>query len=109
MQELGIAGYVGRLFQELSQGEQRLVLVARALVKHPDLLVLDEPCQGLDTHNRDRVLGLIDWTGRHTDASVVYVTHDAERLPQIITHVLRLEEGRVKARARVRAPASTRT
>jgi molybdate transport system ATP-binding protein len=94
MNDLGIQGYAGRLFQELSQGEQRLVLVARALVKRPDLLLLDEPCQGLDDRNRDRVLALVDSIGQQMETSVVYVTHDAGQLPQIITHVLRLEEGK---------------
>ena len=102
MDDLGIQGYASRPFQELSQGEQRLVLVARALVKRPDLLLLDEPCQGLDARNRDRVLALIDSIGQHMDTSVVYVTHDTGDLPRIITRVLRLEEGRIGECAPVR-------
>ena len=80
---------------QVSEGEQRLVLIARALVKSPTLLVLDEPCQGLDANNRDRVLQAIDWVGNRASASMIYVTHRADELPQSITHVLRLAEGQV--------------
>ena len=101
MRDLGIEGYAHRRFRTLSQGEQRLVLVARALVKRPELLLLDEPCQGLDTHNRDRVLALIESIGEHMETSVVYVTHEMGALPRIITHVLRLEAGRIGECARI--------
>jgi molybdate transport system ATP-binding protein len=79
----------------MSEGEQRLALLARALVKGPALLVLDEPCQGLDAGNRDRVLQAIDGVGSRPNSSMIYVTHRADELPQSITHLLRLDEGRV--------------
>jgi molybdate transport system ATP-binding protein len=82
-------------FAQVSEGEQRLVLLARALVKEPPLIVLDEPCQGLDAHNRDRVLQAIDGVSRQGNTTMIYVTHRADELPQTITHVLRLSEGRV--------------
>jgi molybdate transport system ATP-binding protein len=74
-----------------------LVLIARALVKNPVLLVLDEPCQGLDTNNRDRVLQAIDSVSGRSGTSMIYITHRVDELPQSITHVLRLNEGRVVA------------
>ena len=75
--------------------EQRLALIARALVKSPSLLVFDEPCQGLDASNRDRVLQAVERAGCQPRASMIYVTHRADELPRNITHVLRLDQGQV--------------
>ncbi|MBI5301531.1 MAG: ATP-binding cassette domain-containing protein [Chloroflexi bacterium] len=91
---VGLAGHDATVFEQLSEGEQRLALLARALVKSPTLLVLDEPCQGLDASNRDRILQALDGI-RRKDTSMIYVTHRADELPQSITHVLRLDQGQV--------------
>ena len=72
---LGLAHTVDAPFGKLSEGEQRMVLMARGLVKQPPLLILDEPCQGLDRDNRDRLLQTIDSVGSFLDTSVIYVTH----------------------------------
>lgn len=101
MQHLGTWQYADMAFEKMSEGEQRMILIARALVKRPLLLVLDEPCQGLDAGNRDRTLLAIDAIGHHLDTSVIYVTHDPHALPRIITHVIRLDEGRMIGTARV--------
>ena len=95
LQRFGLAEHAETAFDRVSEGEQRLALLARALVKNPALLVLDEPCQGLDIQNRDRVLQAIDWVGGQPNTSMIYVTHRADELPQTITHVLRLNEGQV--------------
>jgi molybdate transport system ATP-binding protein len=95
MARLSIADCAGAAFRQLSEGEQRMALVARALVKRPQLLVLDEPCQGLDARNRDRVLEAVDSIGDHLDTSIIYVTHETDELPKSITHVIRLDAGRV--------------
>jgi molybdate transport system ATP-binding protein len=65
------------------------------------LLILDEPCQGLDAGNRDRVLGIVEAVGNDTDTSVIYVTHDQGALPRNISHVLKLDRGRVANRMKV--------
>ncbi len=95
LQRLGLAGRADAPFAELAEGEQRLTLLARALVKSPTLLVLDEPCQGLDADNRDRVIQAIDGVGSQPDTSMIYVTHRADELPHTITHVLWLNSGQV--------------
>ena len=77
----------------LSTGQQRLALLARAMVKHPPLLVLDEPCQGLDTLQRSAFLNMLDALCDQTALTVIYVSHDPRELPQAITHHLRLENG----------------
>ncbi|AOY59143.1 MULTISPECIES: ATP-binding cassette domain-containing protein [Desulfococcus] len=90
MRHMGIANLAQRPFPQLSQGEQRMVLLARAMVKSPILLILDEPCQGLDRKNRQRVLALIDAVGRHTPTHILCVVHHIEEIPACTTHVLRL-------------------
>jgi molybdate transport system ATP-binding protein len=76
--------------RSLSYGEQRLVLVARAMVKQPDLLILDEPCQGLDDVNREMVLKLVDHLGRRGKTQILYVTHHPEDEIQCITKSMEL-------------------
>ena len=60
---------------QLSYGEQRLVLICRAMIKQPALLILDEPCQGLDDANRQLVLGFIALLAQQKDTTMLYVTH----------------------------------
>jgi ABC-type molybdenum transport system ATPase subunit/photorepair protein PhrA len=85
---------LSRPFYELSQGEQKLVLIASAIAKLPELLIIDEPLQGLDLRNRRLVLGLVERLCRATDVSLIYVTHHLEELVPSISHVLHLQKGR---------------
>ena len=82
-------------FEALSAGQQRLTLLARALVKEPPLLILDEPCQGLDAAHRHFLIDLLDQICRRTALTMIYVTHYEDELPGSITHHLRLEHGHV--------------
>jgi molybdate transport system ATP-binding protein len=100
-ERLSIADCAEAMFRQLSEGQQRMVLIARALVKQPQLLVLDEPCQGLDAHNRDRVLEAVDLVGVNLDASMIYVTHEKDELPKSITHMLRLDGGKAISQCRL--------
>ncbi|MCF8078012.1 MAG: ATP-binding cassette domain-containing protein [Desulfobacterales bacterium] len=75
----------------LSYGERRRVLLARCMVKSPDLLILDEPCQGLDPQMRKRFLTLIDRIGRRKRPSILYVTHQSDEVPSCVRQVIRLE------------------
>ena len=87
---LGIADLQDRMFSRLSYGERRLVIIVRALAKSPDILALDEPCQGLDPANRKRVLSMIDTVGFSTPTQILYVTHHQDEIPRCITNTLRL-------------------
>ncbi len=68
-------------FLQLSYGEQRVALILRAVIKQPKLLILDEPCHGLDARHRGEVLTIADYIGKNTASTILYVTHDpAEQL-----------------------------
>ena len=90
----GVVFGVGELadtsFLQLSSGEQRLVLLARAFVKEPDLLILDEPLHGLDSSNRKLVKEIIDTYARKEGKTLIMVSHYPEEFPACITHSLRL-------------------
>ncbi|MBT8038165.1 MAG: molybdate ABC transporter ATP-binding protein ModF [Verrucomicrobiae bacterium] len=75
-------------FQRLSFGQQRMLLIARALIKRPYLLILDEPCQGLDPMNRALVIQLIETIAARGMAQIVYISHDEEDRLDCITHHL---------------------
>jgi len=81
-------------FSQLSQGEQKVVLIASAIASRPRVLVLDEPCQGLDFWNRRNVLALVETLCQGTDISLVYITHHFEEILPSISHVLHLHQGR---------------
>ena len=95
MAALDISSLAERSFLNVSTGEKRLVLFARALVKSPRLLILDEPCQGLDAVHRSRLLAAIDHLCEKSAITLIYVTHHADEMPASITHVLSLEKGRI--------------
>ncbi|WP_421825500.1 ATP-binding cassette domain-containing protein [Larkinella sp.] len=79
---------------QLSTGEQRWVLLARALVKNPPLLVLDEPCQNLDPAHIARFRDLVDELCQSPERTLLYVSHYAEEIPTCVTKVLRLDAGK---------------
>jgi iron complex transport system ATP-binding protein len=85
-------------YQTLSQGEQQKVMIARALVCRPALLILDEPCSGLDPGARVRFLKDLEYMVSQPQApSILFVTHHVEEIGPWITHVLLLKDGKVLA------------
>ena len=91
---LGIGSLRTKRLYQLSTGEQRWVLLGRALVKNPPLLVLDEPCQNLDPAHISQFRDLIDTLCEGPDRTLLYVTHYAEEIPRCVTRLLRLTEGK---------------
>ena len=88
-------------FLKLSYGQQRMILIARAMVKSPSLLILDEPCQGIDPYNRIQILKVIDLIGSGTPTQILYVTHSAEDHLKCLDYELRFlkkEDGTYKVR-----------
>ena len=89
---LGMKDRADQPFNKLSYGDQRLLLIARAMVKHPPLLILDEPCLGLDDMNRQLVLALIEKICAGHETTVLYVNHHAEDQISGIENYLALEK-----------------
>jgi molybdate transport system ATP-binding protein len=89
---LGMKNRGDQPFNKLSYGDQRLLLIARAMVKHPPLLILDEPCLGLDDINRQLVLALIEKICVAKETSVIYVNHHAQDRIAGIDNYLALEK-----------------
>lgn len=90
MDIFGLEDKYNRTFMKLSSGEQRLVLLARAFVKDPQLLILDEPLHGLDLVNRRLVKDVIETFCERRNKTMVMVTHYEEELPPIITNKIYL-------------------
>lgn len=96
LERLGVAHLAERPFGTLSTGERQRVLIARALMPEPDLLLLDEPAAGLDLGAREELVAALDGLG--TDASpaaVVLVTHHVEEIPPSFDRVVLLRAGRI--------------
>lgn len=91
---LGLSELKNTPFTQLSFGDQRMLLIARAMVKHPTLLILDEPCLGLDEANRQRVLLLIEKICTAGSSTVIYVNHHAKDKITGIEHYLDMADFR---------------
>ncbi len=89
MERLGIGHLEGRSFTQLSSGEQRMCLLARAFVKEPPLLILDEPMHGLDDIQKEMVRSFLDsYFAEHPSATLIMVTHYLDEMPDCIDHHL---------------------
>lgn len=92
----------------LSQGERQRVLIARALMARPELLILDEPCGGLDPVAREDFLEMMRGLMKETKPVLVLVTHHVEEIVDGFTHALMLREGAVVAAGRIGAVLNSR-
>jgi molybdate transport system ATP-binding protein len=97
LKEFQLLQFANEPLFSLSVGLQRMVLLARALVKSPRLLILDEPCQGLDFPHRDFFVREVDDLLRSRSVTAIYVTHRPEEIPRSIKRVLRLSNRGAKA------------
>ncbi|WP_342644341.1 ATP-binding cassette domain-containing protein [Mucilaginibacter sp. CSA2-8R] len=95
LKALQIEQYARHRLKNMPASAQRLCLLARALIKLPDLLILDEPCQGLDKQQRVHFNQLIDAIVEQTGLTLIYVTHYIHELPDSINKVITLQEGRI--------------
>ena len=102
LEAVGAGHLAPRRFGVLSQGERQRVLIARALIHRPPLLVLDEPCEGLDPLARERLLDDLGRLAERRDApTLVLVTHHLEEIPPFVSRALLLAAGRAVAEGRV--------
>ena len=84
-------------FSTLSQGEQRKTLLARAFMNKPELLILDEPCSGLDIRAREIFLKNLEENFKNKNMPFIYVTHQIEEIISSVTHVAILDKGEIVA------------
>jgi iron complex transport system ATP-binding protein len=96
LEELQISHLRNQPLGVLSQGERKKVLLARAMMTNPKLLILDEPCAGLDLYEREKLLQGITRFASH-GAQMIYVTHHIEEIIPIFTHVALLDQGHLAA------------
>ncbi len=91
MQVMGIVHLAERSFMQISGGEQRMVLITRALVKNPELLILDEPCQGLDRIQTERLKTVLDYLAANSEMTLLYVSHYDRDIPSCVNQTLELK------------------
>ena len=96
LNDMGFAKLANHPLGTLSQGERKKVMLARSLMADPKLLIMDEPCAGLDLYEREKMLAEIDRL-RQRNVTVVYVTHHVEEIMPLFTHVALIREGRIAA------------
>lgn len=98
LRQIECAQLAGRSWRVLSQGERQRVLIGRALMARPRVLILDEPCAGLDPAAREHFLQFLQRLGKSKNApTLVLVTHHVEEIVPVFTHVLILKNGRTLA------------
>ncbi|MCP3031578.1 ABC transporter ATP-binding protein [Halobacillus sp. A1] len=96
LEDLGCIEYANRNYETLSQGERQRVLIARALMAQPSLLILDEPTNGLDFIAREKLLDSIENITKKPDApTMIYVTHHVEEILPLFHQTLLLKDGEV--------------
>ena len=95
--ELRVGDKVNAAFDTLSKGERQCVLLARALLAEPEILILDEPASGLDVLAREYLLSTVRDLAKQTEMTLIYVTHYTEEILDVFEHVLLLQKGRVFA------------
>ncbi|WP_169081948.1 ABC transporter ATP-binding protein [Paenibacillus sp. PL91] len=98
MKALGCTALMERTYDTMSQGERQRVLIARALMASPKLLILDEPCTGLDVFAREQLLQMVAAVAAEKNApTIIYVTHHVEEILPVFTKTLLIKDGQVFA------------
>ena len=98
LEQVGAIHLMDRRWGTLSDGEKKRVLVARAVMTNPELLILDEPAAGMDLGGREDLLGYLGDLAMDPDApAIVMITHHLEEIPAGFTHAMLLDEGEVVA------------
>ncbi|MDI4645637.1 ABC transporter ATP-binding protein [Cohnella hashimotonis] len=96
LDRVGLGSRAEQPFGTLSQGERKKALLARTMMADPQLLIMDEPCAGLDLFEREKFLDSLESLSRRVDG-ILYVTHHIEEIVPLFTHVALMAEGRIIA------------
>lgn len=97
LEELKLGDKINYGFDTMSKGERQNVLIARALISNPEILILDEPCTGLDVYNRSYLFSTIEELARNKGITIIYVTHYLEEVTPLFSKALLLKNGRIFA------------
>lgn len=95
LETLNLGDKINRTFDMLSKGERQNVLIARALLPDPDMLILDEPCTGLDIYNRSYLFDTINQLSEKKKLTIIYVTHYVEEIIPLFDRILYLKNGNI--------------
>ena len=106
---LGVDELADQKFGRLSHGQRQLILIARAMVKSPEILILDEPFQGLDIKNRTKILDVFEYIGCQTRTNLIYVPNQDEETLNCMTHVLDMDGGRAMGTRTLETVSNLRT
>ncbi|MBC1580376.1 ABC transporter ATP-binding protein [Listeria seeligeri] len=99
--DCGGASLIGKAYKVLSQGERQVVLIARALMARPKLLILDEPCNGLDLFAKEHLLERIKQIAERTDSpTMLFVTHHTEEILPCFDNIILLRDGEITHRGK---------
>lgn len=96
LERIGLPHVAMQSIGTLSQGERKKVMLARSMMQKPELLIMDEPCSGLDLYEREKLLAAIREFSDQ-EMTVLYVTHHIEEIIPMFTHVALIEQGRIIA------------
>jgi iron complex transport system ATP-binding protein len=108
LRRFGVEKLIGRDWGVLSQGERQKILIARALMARPEILILDEPCAGLDPGAREDFLDRVEQLAHQPDGpTLVLVTHHVEEITPAFTHAILLQAGGVVAAGPVNTTLTT--
>jgi len=108
LRRVGCQQLAAKHYGTLSQGEKQRVVIARALMSSPKLLILDESCAGLDLDAREDLLSLVDSLGRvAASPTMILATHRVEEISPVFTHVLLIKKGRIVASGPKKAVLTT--
>lgn len=102
MRELRLLHKIDYPFDLLSKGERQIVLLTRALISNPQVLILDEPGSGLDVFNREYLLSTVKDLAKSTNITIIYVTHYTEEILEIFNNCLLLKNGRIYAQGSIK-------
>ncbi len=98
LEQFGCASLSQRIYSTLSQGEKQKIVLARALMSSPKILILDEPCTGLDIFARESFLSLVELIGNSSDSpSLLYVSHHIDEILPLFNHTLLLHDGSIQS------------
>ena len=96
MQLLQIEDLAGKPYRQVPVSGQRLCLLARALVKNPPLLILDEPCQGFNSSQQEHFKSVVDAICDSSDLTLIYVSHYQHEIPESVQNIMHLENGKAR-------------